>query len=552
MIRVTYPRRIAAQLLRFAIWIAPHETLDWGQGMLSELNHVQGNWTALIWAVGGASVLAKHALLSVIIPGSHRRTLSSASEVFSQEGPIRKTTLAAIGVCIAASLFFFLAPVYRQAFHVSLAQWHNVIHVKSMSEAQGPDPDPELATLARKVAENHDAEGLAFVAARTTNKSESARLAEEAVHLDAKLTWIYAVVAVRYPSLPEINQWVPLLQRSDPQNALPNFIVAENIDIAQVVREKIPHRVEEQPAAWQNAMAAAFQSPKFDNYVARLIDLDRRVLLRYHVDDPFQTISGDRWYGLPSYAVADSASYARSLLESGRTLEARGDRKGAFERYFTVARLGQMLGPAGAVFLGRELQEACNRLAVLSQEGGNKVEAAFYASLADQTDRAEREELLSLRKRGKGSDVSYWNSFVVKASGLVILFTGGLLLTCALAIIVRGKSLRLSALRPSRLTLVVGLCGAIGALLSSAVLYVTYRPYAEILQRFIHNGDETSLTEGSSFLDTTQLPIGAQGFLDVWQFVFYFWFGVILLCIFVLLVAVLRRFQHRARANVAT
>jgi len=132
------------------------------------------------------------------------------------------------------------------------------------------------------------------------------------------------------------------------------------------------------------------------------------------------------------------------------------------------------------------------------------------------------------------------------------LFTGGLLLTCALAMVVRGKSLRLSALRPSRLTLVVGLCGAIGALLSSAVLYVTYRPYAEILQRFIRNGDETSLTEVSSFLDTTQLPLGAPGFLDVSQFVFYFWFGVVLLCTFVLLVAVIRRFQYRARANVAT
>ncbi len=549
---VAYPRRIAALILRLAIWIVPHDTLDWGRGMLNELNHVQGNCAALIWAVGGASVLAKHALVSVILRGSDRRTLSSANELFPQEGPMRKTTLAAIGVCAVASLLFFLAPIFRQAFHVSLAQWHDVIHVKSVFEAQGPDPDPELKTLAWKAEKNHDAEGLAFVAARTTNQSESARLAEKAVHLDPKLTWIYAVVAVQYPSLPEINQWVPLLQRSDPQNALPNFIVAENIDIDQVVREKIPHRVEEQPAAWQDAMAAAFQSPKFDNYLARLIELDRRVLLRYHVDDPFQTIRGGHWYGLPSYASADSASYAHSLLESGRTLEARGDRKGAFEKYLTVARFGQMLGPAGAFFLGRELQEACNRLAALSQEEGNKAEAAFYASFADQTDRAEREEFLSLRRRVKGSDVSHWNSFVVKASGLVILFTGGLLLTCALAIIVRGKSLRLRALRPSRLTLVVGLCGAIGALLSSAVLYVTYRPYAEILQRFIRNGDETSLTEVSSFLNTTQLPLGAQGFLDVSQFVFYFWFGVVLLCTFALLVAVLRRFQHRARANVAT
>jgi hypothetical protein len=462
---------------------------------------------------------------------------------------MRKTTLAAIGACTVASLLFFLAPIFRQAFHVSLAQWHNVIHVKSVFDAHGPDPDPELETLARKAEKNHDAEGLAFVAVRTTNQSESARLAEKAVHLDPKLTWIYAVVAVRYPSPPETDQWVPMLQQSDPQNALPHFIVAEKIDIDQVVRGKIPHRMEEQPAAWQNAMAAAFQSPKLDNYLAKLIELDRRVLLRYQVDDPFQTLGDDRWYGLPSYAAADSSFYAHSLLESGRTLEARGDRKGAFEKYLTVVRFGQMLGPAGGFFLRRELKEACKRLGALSEEEGNKVEAAFYASLADQTDRAQDEELLSLRKRVKGGDVSHWNSFLVKASGLVILFSGGLLLTCALAVIVRGKSFRRSALRPNRLTLVVGLCGAIGALLSSAVLYLSYRPYAEILQRFIRNGDETSLTELSSFLDATRLPLGAQGFLDVSEFVFYFWFGVLLLCIPALMVAVLLRFQHRPRAN---
>jgi hypothetical protein len=385
---VAYPRRIAAQLLRFAIWIAPHDTLDWGHGMLSELNHVQGSWAALIWAVG---VLAKHALLSVLIPGGHRRTLSSASKVFSQEGPMRKTTLAAIGVCIAASLLFFLAPVFRQAFHVSLAQWHNVIHVQSMVDAQGPDPDPELETLARKAEKNHDAEGLAFVAARITNQSESARFAEEAVHLDAKLIWIYAVVAVRYPSLPEIDQWVPILQQSDPQNALPNFIVAEKIDIEEIDRNQTARHAEEKPALWQNAMAEAFQSPKLDNYLARLTELDQRVLLRSQVDDPFQTFRDERWENRPSYAAQDSSIYANSLLESGRTLKARGDRKGAFEKYLTVARFGQLLGPADwDFFLRGQLKEAYKRLGAIYEEEGNKVEAAFYTSLANQTDCGSR------------------------------------------------------------------------------------------------------------------------------------------------------------------
>jgi hypothetical protein len=109
---IAYPRRVAGLLLRFAIWIAPHDTLDWGYGMLSELDHVQGDWAALIWAMGGAGVLAKHTLLSVILPGSNRHTVSSAGELFAKESSMRKTTLAIIGVCAVASFLFFLAPVF--------------------------------------------------------------------------------------------------------------------------------------------------------------------------------------------------------------------------------------------------------------------------------------------------------------------------------------------------------------------------------------------------------------------------------------------------------
>jgi hypothetical protein len=547
MMRVAYPRRVATLLLRFAIWIAPHDTLDWGNGMLSELNHVQGSWAAVIWAMGGAAVLAKHAVLAMILPGRHRRTVSSAGELFTKEGPMRKTTLAAIGACAVASLLFFLAPVFRQAFHVSLAQWHDVLHIRLTLGYQ--ESDPQLEALARKAEQNHDAEGLAFAAIRHWHESESARLADEAVHLDPKLTWVYAVVAVQHPGLSEIDRWVPELEQWDSQNALPHFIVAEKIDIDQVVREKIPHRVEEQPPAWQNALAAAFQSAKIDDYLGRFKDLDRRVLLHYHVDDPFQAFANNCCCGLPSYTAWDTSRYAKSLLESGQTLEALADRKGAFEKYWTVARFLQIIGPSGGFFVRRELQEAYKRLEALSEKEGNRAETAFYASLADRLDQDAEKELTSWRNSFRSSGLSHWNAFLVRLSGLTMLLFGGLLTTCALAVIVRGRSLRLSSLLPSRPTLALGFGGAIGLLLSSAMLYVSYRPYAEILQRFIRNGDESGLPELSNFLASTQVPLGARGFLPLWDFVFYFWFGVTLLCILALLLVVLRHFQHRTRAN---
>ena len=87
------PRTVAIALLRFAIWIAPHDTHDWGHAMLNELNHVEGNWSALIWSLGGVGVLAKHAIVALILPGTHRRIVSTASELFAKEPRMRKITL---------------------------------------------------------------------------------------------------------------------------------------------------------------------------------------------------------------------------------------------------------------------------------------------------------------------------------------------------------------------------------------------------------------------------------------------------------------------------
>lgn len=118
------------------------------------------------------------------------------------------------------------------------------------------------------------------MALRTWDHSESARLADEAVNLDPNLIWVYAAAGTYYvPSfdprrLSALEQW-------DPQNAVPHLIVAERIDLDQVERAKIPHRVNEEPAAWRDAMAAAFQSPKLDTYVEQQKQLDRRVLARY-------------------------------------------------------------------------------------------------------------------------------------------------------------------------------------------------------------------------------------------------------------------------------
>ncbi len=125
--------------------------------------------------------------------------------------------------------------------------------------------------------------------------------------------------------------------------------------------------------------------------------------------------------------------------------------------------------------------------------------------------------------------MSGWNATVVKASGLMMVGFGGLLLICALSVIARSRSLRPSALRVDRVTAALGLTGAVGWLLTSASLYITYRPYSEIFERYIQAGDVSHMRELSEFLGSTSVLPGIRSFYQEQDFVFYFWLGLTLL-----------------------
>jgi len=551
----TYLRSVAASLLRLALKVAPQDSFGWGQAVLGELDYVEGDWPALAWAFGGAVVLTKHAMLSLILPGRKRPAINSGPELFAKEGPMRKTTLAAIGACAAASLLFFLAPVFRQAFQASLAQWHGLANFTRFGDRR---PSPALEALARQAEQNHDAEGLAFVAMRYPKESESARLADEAVRLDPKLTWVYAVVAVEHPMLPqvEIERLIPKLEQFDPENALPHFIFAEAIDIDQVLHAKVPKEASDESPAWKNAMASAFQSAKLDDYLDRFKALDRRVLLRYRFDDLCQALvsSGD-WYLLPSYSAWDSYRYADLVLQSGETLEARGDLIDARDKYLAVARFSQMMASGGVHLTNRKVnvpQEAYKRLQAFSEKDGVQEQARFYAFLAAQTVRADENDRLARQNRFPvSSDVPRWDANLVKTSGVAIFLCAGILLICLVHVIRRRQFLAPNSTGPGRITAGFGIGGAVGLLLSSAALYATYRPYAEIFQRYLHTGDESQLPLLSSFLGHSGILLGFEGFRagDVRV---YFWFAVTALCVLALLVAVIPFFGKllRPRASI--
>jgi hypothetical protein len=553
-------RQAATDLLAFAIRLAPPHAREWGQAMREELGYVEGRWAAVMWALGGASVMAKQALISLLFP-RRDQALAPGDELFAKNVSLRKAALVGGAGCILAALLFFAAPPFRQAFRVAMEPWHRMYQVASRSF------QPDFKALAKRAEAQHDPEGLAFCAVRLQDPRESARLAEEAVRLDPSLLWVYAIVAARNPGLAVTGAWIEKLERWDPQNALFHLVTAESIERAHFRRGHWTPPTEEQERAWQSAMAAAFQSAKFDDYLDRVAQLNRRVVPRYGFYDPYEVQSREQ-IDLPTHAFENSERYAKSLLHSGADLEARGDRRGAREKYWTVARFGQLVDSQGRTALGHwmgtTLQAmAYRQLQASSEKEGNPSEAALFAYLAAKFDAVKGEHTGMPGESAFGLKTAERNAAVVEISGLMIVVFSGLVVV-ATAILIAGSSVRRRtrpvAQRAKPVATMVVLSSAVGLLFSSVTLYLTYRPYWYIFQSAILNGDRVPTNDLRYFLnDFPMFPgVSPRGYIVLLNalvysgspsFLFYVWTGVTLLGVIGLAVIVLRHFLGHSRAN---
>ena len=554
MVVETHLRHAATVLLEAAIRIAPPDTRDWGQAMRGELYHIEGAWPAVMWALGGAGVLAKQALASFLIPG--RRGIVPDGGLFTKNTSLRKAALVTGAGFALAALLFFAAPPFRQAFRVAMRPWYILF------ERTSTDLQRDFGTLAKRAAARHDPQGLAFCAVRLYDPRESARLAGEAVRLDPSLLWVYAVVSMRHPELPEVDHWVGELERRDPQNGLLHLIRAESIDRAHFRHLVWTRPTREQDQAWQTAMAAAFQSPKFDDYLDRVAELNRRVVPSYGFYDPYEVVDRDR-LELPYYAFENCEGYAKSILHSGADLEARGDRKAARGKYWAVARFGQVIDSQARTAIehwaGTSLQSmAYTQLQTSYEKEGDWAQAELFGYLATKFHPVTGEHPKMAEEPAFGLSISSRNAAVVESSALMILVFGLLALVAASILIVDSRrGARPATQRAKPVATMVVLTSAVGLLFSSVTLYLTYRPYWYIFQGAIENGGRSQTRDLSIFLASTPAPLllSPRGWLDALlysgspSFLFYFWASLTLLGLIGIGLVLLRHFRDRARTK---
>ncbi len=150
-----------------------------------------------------------------------------------------------------------------------------------------------------------------------------------------------------------------------------------------------------------------------------------------------------------------------------------------------------------------------------------------------------------------GQYVSRRNAAVLQISSLMMVIFSALMVIAVSALIAgRFGGGRTGAQSSMPAATIAALISAMGVLLASATIYLTYRPYWYIFQRAILNGDRSQTRDLSDFLMAIRmLPEVGLGSHLAAKLPLYFWTGVTLLGVIGLILILLRHFRGRPSAG---
>jgi hypothetical protein len=490
--------RLADRLLARLVLASPAGVREWGAAMRGELAYIAGGWSALAWAVGGSVFLLRCIVTDRFRLVGRRPTFAGGGiALTAREGSMQKSARWIAVACLVLSLLFFLAPTFRQALGVATSSWQWMFR-----DRWGGVSAKWLNEVAGQARRRKDAAGMAFVALQLSTArtpGEDARLADEAVALDSRLTWIYAAMAEKYLADPKAAEWISRVAAWDPDNAVSHLLTAQRLTVVRRqggnwFRGSVPSNDE----AWLAEMDAAFRAPKYDSYSLRQTELEQAVIRNYRPRDPLQLV-WMRTYGWSTLGGTMSITYLpgqqprldyvrRRLLAPAKELESKGKISEAGKLYWIAARFGERVyadapqPDSNQHWYGMRIRTAAyERLLSLAEKSGNQDESAHLKYL-----------LAEMRKeRGRGVTAEEvlaeqgwrWYAMIVQVSFLVLLVAGVIVLAWALHEAARRFVPRFRIARLDTPVRVIGAMASLVMFAASVSLYVSYRPFAELFSQ---------------------------------------------------------------------
>jgi hypothetical protein len=128
-------RRLASSLLRAVVRHASSGTQDWANAMLRELDFIEGDWKALLWALGSTTAIFRHSVPCGLRAWLEKRFAREGEPILKnigkKAGGMASGIVIAVGVLAACAfglirLSFFLFPGW-DVERVPWAQWVAVI-----------------------------------------------------------------------------------------------------------------------------------------------------------------------------------------------------------------------------------------------------------------------------------------------------------------------------------------------------------------------------------------------------------------------------------------
>ncbi len=252
-----------------------------------------------------------------------------------KHAPVKKPGLLA-ALTVVAALSLLLIPSAHQGLSAVLTSWQP--NHEAAQEAQ-------YMQMAREAESRGDAKTMAFAAIRLMSWNNFVSFSNKAVALDPSLTWIFSQGFFGDVYVPESRDWPAKLEAWDPGNGVAYLLQAE-IRAAELSHHLNSSRGgPKQDSQWLEAGRKAIDSPRYDSYHNRRLQLDQEVIRARGLNDPDVIVGSSLRSGWINTWLVQV--YSKTLLDEAKVAVERGDKQTAKRDAWVVAHFGELLRAHG-------------------------------------------------------------------------------------------------------------------------------------------------------------------------------------------------------------